>query len=242
MKQIWKTTLWVIVFAIAMGFMECAVVVYLREIYYPDGFRFPLQPIGKSIGITEILRETATLIMLISIGVLAAKRWLVRFAYFILAFAVWDIFYYVFLKVLLGWPESLFTWDILFLIPMTWVGPVLAPIINSLSMILLSMPIVYFCSKRKKVVIKAHEWILLILGSLVLIINYMEDYASFMLRKFTIMELFASENLSEIVRLSGEYVPRHFSWLWFWVGQLIILAAVIIFSIRNRREAAKDFS
>jgi len=132
---------WVLltIFAIAMGFLESAVVIYLREIYYPEGFAFPLNIIHGKIAVTEILREAATIVMLVSVSILAARRWIIRFAWFIYLFAIWDIFYYVFLRVLLGWPESLLTWDILFLIPTTWVGPVLAPVINSLTMILLAI-------------------------------------------------------------------------------------------------------
>ncbi|MBL7138880.1 MAG: hypothetical protein ISS17_08905, partial [Bacteroidales bacterium] len=131
-------TLLITLFAIAMGFLESAVVVYLRAIYYPEGFAFPLKIIEGPVATTEILREAATLIMLITVAILAARRWIIRFAWFIYIFAIWDIFYYIFLWLLLGWPESLLTWDILFLIPTTWVGPVLAPVINSLTMIALA--------------------------------------------------------------------------------------------------------
>ena len=128
-------------FAIAMGFLESAVVVYLREILYPEGFAFPLSPIPVSLALTELLREVATLIMLVGIGIIAAKRFSTGFAWFIYSFAIWDIFYYLFLKLLLDWPESLFTWDVLFLIPTTWTGPVLSPILVSLTMILLALVI-----------------------------------------------------------------------------------------------------
>ena len=97
-----KTLLWVAIFSTAMGYLECTVVVYLREIYYPGGFNFPLAPIDKPIAITEIGREAATLVMLLGIGFLAGKTAVQRFAYFIYSFAIWDIFYYVFLKVLTG--------------------------------------------------------------------------------------------------------------------------------------------
>ncbi len=134
-----KTLTWVVVFSIAMGYLEAAVVVYLRELYYPEGFDFPLKEMDMGIIVTELFREAATMIMLLSIGFLAAKRKIERLAYFVLPFAIWDIFYYVFLKVALGWPESLLTWDILFMLPVTWVGPVICPVINSLTMILLCM-------------------------------------------------------------------------------------------------------
>ena len=130
---------WVIIFSIAMAFLESAVVVYIREIYYPEGFNFPLKLIDNHIAITELLRELATVIMLIAIAVLAGKNSYERFAYFILSFAIWDIFYYVFLKMILNWPLSFLEWDVLFLLPYTWVGPVIAPIINSILMIILAL-------------------------------------------------------------------------------------------------------
>jgi hypothetical protein len=122
-KKLFKTFLWLTLFSIAMGYMESAIVVYLRKIYYPDGFQFPLTPIEVHIRLTEILREAATLIMLITIGIVAGKTKLQRFSFFIFCFGIWDIFYYVFLKMLLGWPATIFDWDILFLIPVPWVGP-----------------------------------------------------------------------------------------------------------------------
>ena len=95
----WNSTLIIVsVFSIAMGFFESAVVIYLREIYFPDGFSFPLNPIHGSILTVEVLRELATLIMLISIGILAGRNRVQKFAYFIFGFAVWDIFYYIFLS------------------------------------------------------------------------------------------------------------------------------------------------
>lgn len=114
-------------FAVAMGFLEATVVVYLRAIYYPTGFTFPLVSMAPQLVVAELLREAATLVMLLAPAALLSRNRLERFAWFCWAFAVWDLFYYVFLKVLLGWPESLLTWDVLFLLPTVWVGPVLAP-------------------------------------------------------------------------------------------------------------------
>src|SRR6056297_1590396 len=93
-------------FGIAMALFESAVVIYLREIMYPDGFQFPLAPIHPHLLLTELLREASAMIMLICIGLLAAKSFSQRFAWFVYSFALWDIFYYVFLWLLLGWPES----------------------------------------------------------------------------------------------------------------------------------------
>jgi hypothetical protein len=73
--------------------------------------------------------------MLFSVGMLAGKSWRSRWGYAAIAFGIWDIFYYVFLKVLCGWPNSLLDWDILFLLPLPWWGPVLSPVLISLLMI-----------------------------------------------------------------------------------------------------------
>ena len=134
----WQRILWLTVFSIAMAFLETAVVIYLREIYYPNGFMFPMVPMEGRLAVTEFWREAATLVMLLGVGVLAGKNFPTRFGGFIMAFAVWDIFYYVFLKLMLHWPESWLTWDLLFLIPVPWTGPVITPIIASLTMILLA--------------------------------------------------------------------------------------------------------
>jgi len=118
----------VVVFATAMAYLEAAVVLYLRtlgnrlEPYQPN----PLPP-AIDFGYAELLREAATVVMLAMVGWLAGRGLRARFGYFLVAFGVWDIFYYVFLKPLTGWPRTLLDWDVLFLIPLPWWGPVIAP-------------------------------------------------------------------------------------------------------------------
>ncbi len=99
-------------FGIAMGFVEAAVVVYLREIIYPEGFCFPLKDIPVNLLFTEIAREVATIIMLVSLALLTGKTFHQRISCFLYSFGIWDIFYYVWLKITLNWPDSLFTKDI----------------------------------------------------------------------------------------------------------------------------------
>ena len=134
-----KKFLWLSLFAIAMAFVESAVVVYLRAIYYPEGFSFPLQPLTDYKIIVEICREAATIVMLMTVAHISGRRFWERFAYLIFIFGIWDIFYYVWLKVLLNWPATLLDWDILFLIPLPWIGPVIAPVSISLLMIICSV-------------------------------------------------------------------------------------------------------
>ncbi len=115
-------------FGIAFGWLEGAVVVYLREIFYPHGFGFPLIAIPARLAGVEIAREAATLVILAAVAWLAGRCFLERFAAFVFLFGVWDIVYYATLKAVLGWPPSLSTWDVLFLIPAVWTGPVWAPL------------------------------------------------------------------------------------------------------------------
>jgi len=126
----------VVVFSLAMAWVESAVVYYLRTLidridpHQPN----PLPVIG-GLGPVELARELATMIMLFTVGMLAGQTWRSRLGYSALAFGVWDIFYYVFLKLMCGWPRSLLDWDILFLLPLPWWGPVLAPVLIALLLI-----------------------------------------------------------------------------------------------------------
>jgi len=128
----------VALYAVAMAWVEAAVVYYLRTLvgridpYQPD----PL-PIATGLGEAELIREIATLVMLCTVGWLAGATWRSRAGYSLIAFGIWDIFYYVFLRVITGWwPRSLSNWDILFLIPLPWWGPVWAPMSIAFLMIL----------------------------------------------------------------------------------------------------------
>lgn len=228
--------IWIIVFAIAMGYLESAVVVYLRELYYPEGFKFPLKAMSQDVAVTELYRELATIIMILAVGVLAAKYWLHRFAWFLVIFSVWDIAYYVFLKVLIGWPESLFTTDILFLLPGIWTGPVLAPLINSLTMIVLAF-VILNNEKGSKPAIKLSNlvWALLILGSVIILIAYMEDYASFVIdykRSLPATELYRERLL---FTMSSRFMPRSFNWLLFCIGACMHVTAVILIVTGKRK-------
>jgi len=130
---------WLIValYAVAMAWVEAAVVYYLRSLidriepYQP----YPL-PVAGGFGEAELIREIATLVMLFTVGWLAGATWRSRLGYSVVAFGIWDIFYYVFLRVLTGRPRSLADWDILFLVPVPWWGPVWAPVSIALLMIL----------------------------------------------------------------------------------------------------------
>lgn len=119
----------VVTYAVAMAFGEAAVVVYLRSLFNRlDPAAAPSLDVPGWVIAMEVAREAATLMMLVAVGGLAGRTWRGRLGYLLVAFGTWDICYYVFLVPLSGWPRSLFDWDVLFLIPLPWWGPVLAPV------------------------------------------------------------------------------------------------------------------
>jgi len=132
------------IISIVFAYIESSVVVYLRDLLYPEGFSFPLKPIEGQLLLIELGREFATMVLLLGFALLAGKTLMQRFAYFSLAFGVWDIFYYVWLKIFINWPESLLTWDLLFLIPIPWIGPVLSPVLVSLSLIITALILITY--------------------------------------------------------------------------------------------------
>ncbi len=191
-----KQLFWLMVWGIVFGYMEAAVVVYLREIYYPEGFAFPLVIIEGRIMLTEILREAATLLIIWATVCLVYKRLQSQLAAFLVLFGVWDIFYYIFLKLLLHWPESLSTWDILFLIPAPWVGPVWAPILVSIGFIYA--------------------------GTAILMRNYQNHFLDFG-RSFILLELLAALLIIISFLIPGlsvleQTLPTHFPWYLFLTG------------------------
>jgi hypothetical protein len=126
MSSMTKRFLGVSVYAIAMAYLEAAVVVYLRALLGLTDITDVDVSLGPY-GLVEIGREAATAVMLAAVGWMAGRHWKERWAYGLFAFGLWDVFYYIWLRVLLSWPESLMGWDLLFLIPLPWWGPVLAP-------------------------------------------------------------------------------------------------------------------
>jgi hypothetical protein len=235
------TVVWVSIYSIAMAFLESAVVIYLRAIYYPYGFDFPLAPIDKSFALVEIGREGATVLMLLAIGMIAGKSYLQRFAYFLYCFAIWDIFYYVFLYILIAWPGSLLTWDVLFLIPVAWVGPVIAPILIAITMIYLGLMIILGLEKNRPVKIKALPWIALIAGSLVLILSFTWDYASYLLEKYSYSELFRARNEESLYEALYSFIPRKFNWLLFATGELVIVFGIFFIANDRKENTEKNY-
>ena len=199
---------------------------------YPEGFNFPLAPIPQNLALTEILREAATIIMLVGAGYFAGRSFTTRFAWFLYAFAVWDIFYYVFLKLLLNWPESFMTWDILFLIPVTWVSPVICPVITSLTMVWFSLVIIDKATKNANVKLLWKDWNILITGSVILIVSFTWDYSKFILQHYNFSKIWTIPT-EDLLNISLKYIPVSFNWFLFILGELVIVTDIILFTKRK---------
>jgi hypothetical protein len=165
----------VVLFGLCMAYFEAAVVVYLRELIYPEGFSLPLRIIPGDILRVEIAREAASLLMIMSVAALAGRRFWERFGYFLIIFGVWDIFYYVWLWVTIDWPSSLVEWDILFLIPRPWLAPVIAPMLIALLMVLFGLVITRLYARGKTFQPTVVLVTLTILGTGDILYSFMHD-------------------------------------------------------------------
>jgi len=207
----------VVIFGIAFAYIEASVVVYLREIFHPSGFTFPLtefgiSPLWKRLLLTETGREAATLVLIFTASSLFGRNLRQRFAFFLTIFATWDIFYYVWLKVLIGWPGSIMDWDILFLIPAVWAGPVLAPILVSLTLLIFAIIILYRSCGAKALKSTLIGWLVFILAALVVVAS------------FCIAGLHAAE---------ADF-KSHFHWPLFAAGLLSAAALFVKYLLRSK--------
>jgi hypothetical protein len=167
----------VILFGIAFGYIEAAVVVYLRAIFHPDGFTFPLTDLGtilqeKPLRLTETGREAATIVLTFTGAWLFGRNHRQRFAYFLTIFAVWDIFYYVWLKVLLNWPASIMDWDILFLIPVPWASAVLYPVLISITLLIFAAAILYRDARGRAIKVTRTDWLAFVVAAIIVVVSF----------------------------------------------------------------------
>ncbi len=173
----WRKVCNATAFAITMAYLESTIVVYLRRLYYTDrdGFDFPLVIVDVPTLLLELGREACTIVMLATFGIAAGRTKVGKFAFFLFLFGVWDIFYYVWLKVFLDWPASLLTWDVLFLIPVPWVGPVLAPL--SVDCTMIGMALVMLQVENRGAVKAASKlvWFAQVLACLIIITSFTID-------------------------------------------------------------------
>jgi hypothetical protein len=184
-----------LLFGISFGYLEAAVVVYLRAIYDPIRRRihperrpndlFPLitqdqllaaGPENERRLVIELGRELATIFMLAGFALAAGRNFNERMAAFAVAFGLWDISFYAFLKVMIHWPESFSTWDILFLIPLPWIGPVLAPVLVSAALVVCGL----ISLSRGGISARLQHWVAMIAGGLVVILSFVWDFRNTM--------------------------------------------------------------
>lgn len=229
-KEEKRKLVWVGTFAVAMAFVETMIVYYLRKLYYPNNILFPLNvSMPTEILVLEWLREAATIVMLIAVAVLAGKKAKEKFAYFIYSFAVWDIFYYVWLKAILDWPSSLMTWDVLFLIPITWASPVICPIIVSASMILYAIAIL---RSDKNKMTKNQIWALSI-GGILIYVSFVWNYSSLFLKRGYVLKFSEVAIEKDIMNLAldiaSSYIPDYFNWPLFTLGIILALGSLYFF-------------
>lgn len=206
---------WTGVFAVTFAYVESAVVVYLRAIYYPDGFVFPIKLTPDALAAVEVGREAATIAILLAAGALAGSDLWERFLLFCIAFGIWDVFYYVWLWVFLRWPPSLLTWDVLFLVPVPWLGPVLAPVLVAGAMIACPAVLLRLKSRGARLSFGRGVWAAAVAGGAIVLVSFMLDFRA---------------------AIEGT-MPPPFRWWLFGAGMAVALAAFASGVRSLRREA-----
>ncbi len=204
---------------ISFAFIEAAVVIYIRYNFYSHGFSFPLNSfIPYSIFKVEYCREFATMLLLFSSSYLIAKNRKEWFAYFFMLFGIWDIFYYLFLKIFLNWPQSFADWDLLFLIPVNWIGPVWAPIL--VSIIFISMGYLLI---NKSNDLNLEFLLVFLLGCLFIYISFTVDFAKFLLSNDFLKNL----TYENAVKISSGYIPQKFPIFYYIIGIILLIISPI---------------
>lgn len=199
-----STILLLAIFSVAMALLESAVVVYMRYLYYENNPLeiFPLQFLNSYDTSLELSREASTVVMILTVALLAERSTRTRaFAAFVFVFGVWDIFYYVWLKVLMGWPTSWLEWDVLFLIPSIWLGPWICPVLISLLFIAWG----FWCLQSDKVVAFTFSSLGLFVGGATI------GVASFLQPAMAVLSRGGIEELTN-------YTPGVFWWWLFLIG------------------------
>ncbi len=221
--------LFIFLLSVAFGFLEAATVIYLRSMYYPGGFSFPLNSfLDLHIYFVEILREAATMLIIFSAAALCWKDLKRRFLTFFLIFGIWDIFYYVFLKIFLDWPAVMSEFDVLFLIPITWTGPVWAPV--CVSVIFIASALFHF-KRPGKISILNYG---LFLGGLFLIyFSFTIDYYAFLRAH----DFFSNPTVAFGRQIVSAYVPGRFPVEIFIPGTVLVLT--IFFDLGKRKPRAQ---
>ena len=220
----YRNWVWVVVFAISFAWIESAVVVYLRDIFFDGGFSFPLvvkwedgNHIIHPLVRIEFGREIATIIVLVAVGWIAGKSRFKRFCFFMIAFGIWDIFYYIWLYVMVDWPKSLLTWDLLFYVPLPWVGPVITPVLIAVAMVVAGTLVIFYEEKGYKINWRWYDMAVELFCGLIMIIAFCWDWKN-------------------IIQLPGDIertgIPNPFAW-WLYLPAYIF--SITYFAVKLRQ-------
>jgi len=136
--------------------------------------------------------------MLAAVAAVATRNFRAWLAAFSICFGAWDLAFYASLRILIGWPASLATWDLLFLLPVPWVGPVLAPVIVAASLVLGGAAGLMKEPPR----VDRVAWTLLVAGGVTIFLSFIWDWRN----------------------VVDGGMPRDFPWLIFAAGELAGLA------------------
>ncbi len=200
------TAVTVVAYAVAMAYLEAAVVIYLQGALGSQvGAIFPLRPVEETgnLAAIEVGREAATLVMIAAVGLLTGRTWIARLAWAAVVFGVWDIGYYAWLNVLTGWPPSLGTLDLLFLLPVPWVGPVWSPVLVSVALVGVGLATAAAVEAGRTPVVTRRHWAAGLGGGFLVVLSYTLDAG----------------------RVIGGGLPGTYPWPIFAAGLLLALAA-----------------
>ncbi len=210
-SRTWTLTL-LTAFAVAMALLEAAVVVYMRRLYYPENplELFPLRFLNSYDPSLELSREVATIVMIITVALLAERSNLTRkFAAFVFVFGVWDLFYYVWLKVLMDWPRTWLEWDVLFLIPMIWLGPWVCPASIATLFIIWGG---WVLRSRRQMTLTLRGLAIFVVGAVLGLITFMQPAAAVMM-----------EAEPDALTALSQYTPGQF-WWWLFAVSFVMMA------------------
>lgn len=212
-----RIVFWLTLFALAMAYVEAALVVHLRHLYYADDplTLFPLRLLSHTDLAIELIREVATILMLVTVALLAERDNGRRFAAFVYIFGIWDLGYYGFLKLLIDWPQTWLEWDVLFLLPWPWFGPWLAP--AAIALLFTGWGTWILLSERQPRFTRVSAS-LFVGGSVLGLAAFLMPAASLLAR-------------GEIA--FQDYQPGYFAW-GFYVPGLILMALGLLYVMRNK--------
>ena len=217
-----RTLLWLTLFAVAMAHVEAALVVHLRELYYPDDPRtiFPLNLLSHRDLAIELARELATVLMILSVAALARRHFGGRFAAFLFVFGLWDIFYYIWLRVMIGWPTAWWEWDVLFLIPWPWFGPWLTPVLIAALFVVWGG---WTLTREPAPAWSRATATLFGVGAVIGVAAFLVPGAPL---------------LSGGEEAFRGFTPNGFPWAVYWLGLSLMAAGLLITSFKSRRETS----